>query len=129
MIIKFKIFEGLDDEKKFWLLNIKDELYTLASLKTIGATDDEIQWFSELSLELNFRHPHVDDNDKKIYINLRNRVHVKKVYNDEYGYNHYNDSGYRWYINNGFKYMGEIIPTPESIEKVEIELNAKKYNL
>ena len=39
------------------------------------------------------------------------------------------DYGYNYYINNHWKYLGNMNATPEEIEEYQMIQNAKKYNL
>jgi hypothetical protein len=120
MLTKFKLFEKLNDKKRFWLLDLDiksdDDTYRLASLMKIGCTDDEIEFMLNL----------FDGMEEMIYINLNSGVNSGV---DEAGYMPGDKIGYDWYKDNGYEYMGEIIPTEEDIERAEIKLDADKYNL
>ena len=120
MITKLKIFEKISNKRKFWLLNIKNEYYMLASLKTIKCTRDEINFFTKIVALRNF-------GENKIYIN---RTTIDPDFGlDARGYNVYKKDSFEYYSENGYEYMGEIIPSPEELEKVKFEMDVKKYNL
>ena len=98
-------------ERKFWLINCKNDAYFLASLRHIKCGKRQIDYFFSIYHRVNLVFPA----EEYLYIS-------------EMGYMPYTDTGYNWYITN-HEYMGEIIPTEEEIETAELEFNVSKYNL
>ena len=110
--------DSIPRAKAFYLINIVDNAYFLASLNHINCTDEEIMYFKKIRDHvLSVKHienfPH--RNHKKMYIH-------RTYPDDDRCYMFYNKSSLKYFSENGFVFLYEIKPT-------RIELDKQKYNL
>jgi hypothetical protein len=111
MITRFKIFEN-EEVVLYWKVPVKNPWYTAALMKIMNSEEEIERWInSDLTMDV-----------ETDYIFLYYRIYSN------------GNTHWTWSIETGitkenYEYQGEITLTQEDIDKAEIYLAAKQYNL
>lgn len=114
MITKFKIFEDSEySENVFWLLNTDKEFLEVALFK-LGVPEWKSRHFVN----------YIEDQIEYKYI------YIAPYYASNYiSYNAYTIGGYKYYIDKGLKYLGELTLTQEDYNNYDLYKKSKKLNI
>jgi len=111
MITKYKIFENLDDSKKFWKVKIND---LEAALYKINVPYEDIEFYLDIF-----------EMKKNEY------AYIAPFFGGyKYSWNHYDKYGFISFSKtNKLIYQGEIEITKQDIKDMKVKKNMQKYNL